>query len=136
MGTRPSTSHSGLPNSLRQENRPARAKSRTNSSIRKRFIRRKIKIIYLNRIFKMPLSLRAQMPDLAIPAEILYLCNTNPFLYCMPNKRFFISWIGSSVVMFALSYLWHGILLNDFKILANTFPLSVFLTFAGIVYLI
>ncbi|MEW6470078.1 MAG: hypothetical protein AB1458_14220 [Bacteroidota bacterium] len=52
----------------------------------------------------------------------------------MLNKRFFISWIVSSVVMFALSYVWHGILLNDFKML--TIPQGVFLSFAGVAYLL
>ncbi len=48
--------------------------------------------------------------------------------------RFFISWISSAVVMFGLFYLWHGIFLNDFKRIQ--FPLSWFVTFAAITYLI
>lgn len=52
----------------------------------------------------------------------------------MLTKRFFISWIASSIVMFALSYVWHGIFLTDFSRL--TYPKEVFLIIAVFVYLI
>ncbi len=52
----------------------------------------------------------------------------------MLTKRFFISWIASSLVMFALSYMWHGIFLTDFSRL--TYPKEIFLIFAAFVYLI
>ncbi len=52
----------------------------------------------------------------------------------MLSKRFYISWISSSAVMFLLSYAWHGIVLTDFSRL--TYPKSLFLFFASIVYLI
>jgi len=52
----------------------------------------------------------------------------------MFNKRFFISWIFSAIVMFALSYVWHGVLLNDLKMLS--IPLPLFLLFASIAYLL
>lgn len=52
----------------------------------------------------------------------------------MAAKKFIISWIFCSVVMFILSYLWHGLLLNDFKML--NYPLSLFLLFASVVYLV
>ncbi len=52
----------------------------------------------------------------------------------MFSKRFFISWLVSSVVMFLLSYVWHGIFLTDFSRL--TYPKEIFLLFASIVYLI
>lgn len=48
--------------------------------------------------------------------------------------RFFLSWIVAAVVMFLLFYLWHGIILNDLKRLQ--FPLSWFITFAALTYLI
>jgi hypothetical protein len=48
--------------------------------------------------------------------------------------RFFLSWIISAVTMFALFYAWHGIFLNDFKRIQ--FPLSWFVTFAALSYLI
>lgn len=50
------------------------------------------------------------------------------------SRRFFISWIASSTVMFLLSYVWHGILLTDFSRLS--YPKEVFFVFAAIVYLI
>ena len=50
------------------------------------------------------------------------------------TKRFFISWILSSVIMFSLSYLWHGVFLTDFSRL--NYPKQIFFVFAIIVYLI
>ena len=52
----------------------------------------------------------------------------------MKTKKFFFSWLVSSVVMFSLSYLWHGILLNDFQRLS--YPKEIFLTGSIITYLI
>ena len=52
----------------------------------------------------------------------------------MNTKRFFISWICSSLVMFSLSYFWHGVFLNDLQRL--TYPKEVFLTGSIITYLI
>ena len=51
----------------------------------------------------------------------------------MLNKRFFISWVFSAIVMFGLSYLWHGWLLYDLKKVSH---LNLFLSFAAIAYLI
>src|SRR6478735_622984 len=48
--------------------------------------------------------------------------------------RFFLSWIFSALVMFALFYVWHGIFVNDFKRIQ--FPLSWFVSFAAVTYLI
>jgi hypothetical protein len=48
--------------------------------------------------------------------------------------RFFLSWILSAVTMFTLFYIWHGVFLNDFKRIQ--FPLSWFVTFAALSYLI
>lgn len=51
----------------------------------------------------------------------------------MNKVRFFSGWIISGVVMFSLSYLWHGIALNDFERL--TYPRTTFLTLSILVYL-
>ncbi|HQQ93616.1 MAG TPA: hypothetical protein PLQ93_03605 [Bacteroidia bacterium] len=48
--------------------------------------------------------------------------------------RFFLSWLLSSLVMFTLFYLWHGVFLNDFKRLQ--FPLLWFQLFAAFTYLL
>jgi hypothetical protein len=48
--------------------------------------------------------------------------------------RFYLSWITSAIVMFALFYLWHGIFLNDFKRIQ--FPLTWFVTFAAFTYMV
>jgi hypothetical protein len=52
----------------------------------------------------------------------------------MNAKRFFLSWIISSVVMFSLSYVWHGLVLNDFERL--NYPKEIFLIGCVITYLI
>lgn len=52
----------------------------------------------------------------------------------MLTKRFFISWIASSLLMFLLSYVWHGIFLTDLSRLS--YPKGLFLLFAAVVYLI
>jgi H+/Cl- antiporter ClcA len=52
----------------------------------------------------------------------------------MISKRFFISCIASSLVMFLLSYVWHGVILTDFSRLS--YSKHLFLFFAAIVYLI
>jgi hypothetical protein len=50
------------------------------------------------------------------------------------GKRFYISWIISSLVMFLLSYAWHGIFLTDFSRL--TYPKEIFFLAAAFVYMI
>lgn len=45
-----------------------------------------------------------------------------------------LGWIFSSLVMFGLSYLWHGIVLNDYSMI--TYPMGIYLVSAGIVYLV
>lgn len=52
----------------------------------------------------------------------------------MPSKRFLISCIASSIVMFLLSYVWHGMVLTDFSRLS--YSKHLFLFFAAIVYVI
>lgn len=45
-----------------------------------------------------------------------------------------LGWIFSSILMFGLSYLWHGIILNDYARI--TYPMGVYMVSAGIVYLV
>lgn len=52
----------------------------------------------------------------------------------MKPKRFFISWIVATVIMFTMFYLWHGILLNDFTRIS--YSLDVFLYLSALVYLV
>ncbi|MCH7535325.1 MAG: hypothetical protein IH948_06205 [Bacteroidetes bacterium] len=49
------------------------------------------------------------------------------------SKTFFYSWIIISSVMFSISYIWHGVILNDF--LKIQYPLNLFLSLAIVVYL-
>ena len=52
----------------------------------------------------------------------------------MNAKRYFLSWILSSLVMFSLSYVWHGVILNDIDRL--TYPKEIYLAGSIITYLI
>jgi hypothetical protein len=52
----------------------------------------------------------------------------------MISKRFFISCLASSLVMFIMSYIWHGLVLTDFSRLS--YSKHLFLFFAALVYLI
>ena len=52
----------------------------------------------------------------------------------MNTRSFFLCWIFSATIMFSLSYLWHGIFLNDLERL--NYPKEIFLTGAIVVYLI
>ncbi|MDQ3110735.1 MAG: hypothetical protein M3R17_12650 [Bacteroidota bacterium] len=49
------------------------------------------------------------------------------------GKRFIIGWIISSVLMFVLSYIWHGVVLYDYAQI--TYPLGIYLTASAIAYL-
>lgn len=49
------------------------------------------------------------------------------------TKRFFYTWIISSIGMFLLSYLWHGVILNDFSRL--NYPKEIFLLLAALTYI-
>ena len=49
------------------------------------------------------------------------------------GKRFVIGWIISSVLMFGLSYIWHGVILYDYAQI--TYPLGIYLTASAIAYL-
>ncbi|MCB0795469.1 MAG: hypothetical protein KDB88_12090 [Flavobacteriales bacterium] len=49
-------------------------------------------------------------------------------------RGFLVPWSLSAVVMYGLSYLWHGVILRDFHEL--TIPVGLYLALAGLVYLI
>lgn len=49
------------------------------------------------------------------------------------DKKFFISWLSSSVSMFLLSYVWHGMVLND--LVSISYPKDIFLIVSALVYL-
>lgn len=57
-----------------------------------------------------------------------------PYLNAMNPKRFAISWGISSLVMIILSFIWHGLLLNDFRNITYNFQFFVGLTI--LVYLL
>lgn len=52
----------------------------------------------------------------------------------MNAKRFFLSWLLSSLVMFGVSYVWHGVILNDLERLS--YPKQIYITGSVITYLI
>ncbi len=52
----------------------------------------------------------------------------------MLKKRFLLSWLLSSILMFALSIFWHGVILNDLKFIPQ--PHSLFYSLAGLAYIV
>lgn len=50
------------------------------------------------------------------------------------ERRILVPWIASYVIMFALSYVWHGVALNDLHELKT--PLTLYLLLSGLVYMI
>jgi len=52
----------------------------------------------------------------------------------MFKKGFLLVWLISAIAMFGLSYIWHGVVLNDYHNIK--LPLSSFLTLQAIVYLV
>ena len=48
------------------------------------------------------------------------------------DKRFFAAWIVSAIVMYSLSYFWHGVFLNDFQKIS--YPKDVLLTSFALIY--
>lgn len=52
----------------------------------------------------------------------------------MVFRKMLVSWIIASVVMFSLSYLWHGVILNDFNRLQ--YPKNVYLIASLIAYMV
>ena len=51
-----------------------------------------------------------------------------------PDRKFFISWLVCFIVMYGLSYTWHGIVLNDF--IKISYPKDVFLLISGLIYFV
>lgn len=49
------------------------------------------------------------------------------------RRRILVPWLLSSVVMYGLSYVWHGIALNDLQEIAM--PLTLYLVLSAMVYL-
>lgn len=52
----------------------------------------------------------------------------------MLKRRFFLSWGLSSVLMCGLSFLWHGVLLNDLRFLS--IPHELFYSLAVLAYIV
>jgi len=52
----------------------------------------------------------------------------------MLKKRFLLSWLLSSILMFALSMFWHGFILNDLKFIPQ--PHSLFYSLAALAYIV
>jgi len=52
----------------------------------------------------------------------------------MLTRKFYISWLVCSISMFTLSYVWHGIILNDF--IRLDYPENIFLILSVIVYFV
>lgn len=50
------------------------------------------------------------------------------------RRYILLPWLLSAVVMFVLSYVWHGVILKDLQDIR--IPLTLYLTLAGIVYLV
>ena len=58
-------------------------------------------------------------------------CPVTMFLF---SRRYLLPWLISAIVMFGLSYLWHGLLLRDLQELKV--PLGLYLGLSGLVYLV
>ncbi|MBP6575322.1 MAG: hypothetical protein KA230_12805 [Flavobacteriales bacterium] len=52
----------------------------------------------------------------------------------LPRRRFLVSWLPAAIIMFAMSFVWHGVALHDLEELR--IPLPLYLVLAGVVYLI
>jgi hypothetical protein len=50
------------------------------------------------------------------------------------SLRFFLSWIFAAIAMYAAFYVWHGVVLNDFKQIQ--FPIVWFVLLSAFAYLI
>ena len=50
------------------------------------------------------------------------------------ERRILIPWLASAVLMFGLSYLWHGVALNDLRELRT--PIGLYVVLSGLVYLV
>lgn len=58
---------------------------------------------------------------------------SNPVIE-MKAKWFLICWIASAVLMYGMSYLWHGVLLNDY--IHIKYPMWMYFLLSGVVYLV
>lgn len=52
----------------------------------------------------------------------------------MKTKWFFSVWLVSSIMMYGLSFVWHGVLLNDY--MSIKYPMWMYFTLAAVVYLV
>ena len=52
----------------------------------------------------------------------------------MFKKEFLLVWMVSSMVMLGMSYLWHGVILNDYQFIK--LPFSSFIVLQAIVYMV
>lgn len=50
------------------------------------------------------------------------------------ERRILIPWLASALVMYGLSYLWHGVALNDLRELR--IPIGLYLALSGLIYLV
>lgn len=50
------------------------------------------------------------------------------------ERRFLLPWIGSTLLMFGLSCLWHGVALNDLREVRT--PLPLYFTLSALVYVL
>ena len=50
------------------------------------------------------------------------------------QRHILLPWLASAVLMFGLSYIWHGVVLKD--LIELKIPLSLYLVLAGLVYLL
>ncbi|MBD78701.1 MAG: hypothetical protein CL840_07265 [Crocinitomicaceae bacterium] len=50
------------------------------------------------------------------------------------NRGFFISWIITFVFLYGVSYLWHGVLLNDLS--RVNYSINLFLVFVAVIYFV
>lgn len=50
------------------------------------------------------------------------------------DSGFFMSWLITFIFLYAISYTWHGVLLNDLS--RVTYPIEMFLLFVAVVYFV
>ncbi len=52
----------------------------------------------------------------------------------MKRKWFLVCWFASSIIMYSLSFLWHGVLLNDY--IHIKYPIWLYFVLSGVVYIV
>jgi hypothetical protein len=72
--------------------------------------------------------------DSATGVRYIRSCAEQKWKVMMPRRRFLVCWLPSAVLMFGLSYAWHGLALRDLETLRV--PLTLYFVLAGIVYLL